>query len=129
MRKTPLVLFLAMLANPAGAEFFPPKPEIAFSVLSKQFEEAASALDEPAGISARKIASTWFYLGPCEGNTKELRSANDPSVFQVVQTIRPGTPEGIAILQMIAILQRTNIVGRNPLEQTCKFALAMANSN
>ena len=83
----------------------------------------ANDLDAKTASLAFRVATTWVYIGPCEGNADHVREASES--IGIVLNARPTNPYSSAILQMIAILNRDNL-GR-PSEYKCRFAKELAN--
>lgn len=123
------VMSALLLAFVARAEFVAVPKSETFSDMSRQLDAVviATRLDEQEGLLAKTTAASWFYIGPCSGSVKEL-NGHANGVIQAVVDAKPHTPWGAALLQMIAVMVRHNILGRTPSDDMCAFAKAMANS-
>jgi hypothetical protein len=104
----------------AAAGFYTPSYTEKVSSLTRQLDEivAARALDSRAARTARLVATSWVYIGPCRGKDPD-------SMFieyaQYVPSASPQTTLGAAVLEMVAVLTRDNLV-REPPEAVCRFA-------
>jgi hypothetical protein len=89
----------------------------------QEFEEIrqANRLDAVQFERAQRIATSWFFIGPCEGDTRKLPSGGDGAV-QAVAVAQPDRSTDAAILQILAILVRGSNLGRKPSEDVCRFA-------
>ena len=127
MKRTIIAAAIAISSLSGAQAGLVPQPYTEYARnLIRAFEEieAANELSPPEKNSAENMATTWFYMGPCEGK-------NVPHDMEAAQLVAGAEVYygklGSAVLEMITILSRDSI-GRKPREETCRFAKEMAES-
>ncbi|MBL8578080.1 MAG: hypothetical protein JNK47_12700 [Mesorhizobium sp.] len=120
---------LIAAASTGHAGFYEVSQTDTFSSLSRAFEEIAerTEISEQPAISAKQVAAGWYFVGPCQGVAAEVRNAD--TAVDLVVNANPKTPYGSAILQMVGVMVRESVLGRQPTPNACAFAKAMANAN
>jgi hypothetical protein len=81
-------------------------------------------LSPPEFDHARVTAGTWFYAGPCRGDTRGLPLDASLGAMEVVNLADPLTPPGAAILEIIAVLTRQGFDKPSPI--ACQYAKELA---
>lgn len=123
MMRSVVLLAVFLCAGQASAELL--KESYTEKVLSWSGKlnaiGAANKLTETQLDTARKTASGWLFLGPCEGRYIDLRS--HPAGYAIDVMNNPDFNNNLhaSILQMVAVLTSENL-GRKPSNDMCRFA-------
>lgn len=119
-----------VLASHAHAGFY--KPSYTERVISwdSQLEATIQAfkLEPKFAHSAKRIATAWFFLGPCKGKVNLLDDEIGGTAISVVLNLKPDQPYAQTVLTMIGIMTRESF-GREPLEDLCRYVLDIAKSH
>jgi hypothetical protein len=94
--------------------------------ITKSIADAAKALNLSAQdfAFARASAATWFFVGPCRGDARLPPNDAGFAALQVVALADPARPDGAAILEIIAILNREGF--DKPSSIACQYAKKLA---
>lgn len=120
------MLALILATGPAEAELKDLSYTEQVILWNEQLDQAAKEfeLDGSMTYTAKKTATAWVHLGPCNGSADDFPDAM--AVLSIVIGATPTNPYYSSILTMIGLLSRENL-GRTPPENLCKFAKDMAN--
>ena len=117
---------LAAASEPAHAGFVEETYALQEPYITKSIAAVAKALNlsQQEFNFARLTASTWFYAGPCSGDTRVLPPDAGFGAMEVVNLADPATAHGAAILEIIAILIRQGFDKPSPI--ACEYAKELA---
>ncbi len=121
------VVLVCLWATDAPGSFYTES----YDDVSAQITASIADVGRSRGLSAsdfkfaRETASTWFFVGPCQGDARLLPADAGFDAIQTVALAKSANPTEAAILEIIAILTRQGI-GQSPSNKdACKYALEL----
>jgi hypothetical protein len=126
--RTSFTICAAAWFSSAHAELFTLPYEGFAKTFAKSIEDVAKArgLSQPDFEFARAIAATWFYVGPCRGDSRILPEGAGFAAIQTVSLANPTNPSEAAVLEIIGIMAREGLGQSPPPKDACRFAQEIA---
>lgn len=130
MKRVVVAIGLVLLAARAHAGFYEPSYTERVISWDSQLDAAIQAfkLEPKFAHSAKRVATAWFFLGPCRGKVELLNDEVGGTAISVVSSLRPDQPYAQTVLALIGIMTRESF-GREPIEDLCRYALDIAKSH
>lgn len=130
MKRLVIAVGVVALGARAHAGFYEPSYTERVISWNSQIDAALQTfkLDPKVSHSAKRLATGWFFLGPCRGKANLLGDEIGGTAISVVTSLRTDQPYAQAVLTMIGIMTRESL-GREPLDDLCQYALDIAKSH
>ncbi|MBY5501246.1 hypothetical protein HFO82_21865 [Rhizobium leguminosarum] len=123
MKRWAAALAAILWSSQAAGEFVAQNDSIALAAIANKFDVIASTtkLSATDAVAAKRLAVTWYYIGPCQQPTTGLPEQLTYEAMSMTASADPELPIVAATLQMIAIMSVQNL-GRSAPNWLCDYA-------